>query len=134
MCYRPPAFANVVELQECPELPDPPNGQVHLTGRHFQVLSQRSCRVSHSSRSCLSKWRRNECSHFRTLPESNFEKHLQSCFIEYWGSHCAPALNSNMNIKLHHHHHHHNQCHPHHHHRHNSSNHKQHAPPSSLIR
>ena len=23
--------------KECPELPDPPNGQVHLTGRHFQV-------------------------------------------------------------------------------------------------
>ena len=35
------AFANVIELQECPELPDPPNGQVHLTGRHFQVLPQK---------------------------------------------------------------------------------------------
>ena len=24
--------------KECPELPDPDNGQVHLTGRNFQVL------------------------------------------------------------------------------------------------
>ena len=23
--------------KECPELPDPDHGQVHLTGRHFQV-------------------------------------------------------------------------------------------------
>ena len=23
--------------KECPELPDPEDGQVHLTGRHFQV-------------------------------------------------------------------------------------------------
>ena len=23
--------------KECPELPDPDNGQVHLTGRNFQV-------------------------------------------------------------------------------------------------
>ena len=28
--------------KECPELPDPPNGQVHLTGRHFQVGYQES--------------------------------------------------------------------------------------------
>ena len=46
MCLHPPAFANVIELQECPELPDPPNGQVHLTGRHFQVLLQRYSRVN----------------------------------------------------------------------------------------
>ena len=31
-------ICDTIEYQECPELPDPPNGQVHLTGRHFQVI------------------------------------------------------------------------------------------------
>merc|ERR1719204_1056990 len=29
--------------KECPELPDPPNGQVHLTGRHFQDRAVYTC-------------------------------------------------------------------------------------------
>jgi len=29
--------------KECPELPDPPNGQVHLSGRHFQDQAEYTC-------------------------------------------------------------------------------------------
>ena len=36
---------DAIENQECPELPDPPNGQVHLTGRHFQVIFIKSACV-----------------------------------------------------------------------------------------
>ena len=36
---------DTIENQECPELPDPPNGQVHLTGRHFQVIFIKSACV-----------------------------------------------------------------------------------------
>ena len=30
-------------LQECPELPDPPHGDVHLTGRHFNDRAVYTC-------------------------------------------------------------------------------------------
>ena len=34
-CVRP--------SKECPELPDPPHGQVHLTGRHFNDRAVYTC-------------------------------------------------------------------------------------------
>ena len=40
--------------KECPELPDPPNGQVHLTGRHFQVgYQESSSRLSRITRNVI---------------------------------------------------------------------------------
>ena len=37
MCVGPCGMSCVRPEKECPELPDPHHGQVHLTGRHFQV-------------------------------------------------------------------------------------------------
>ena len=34
--------------KECPELPDPDNGQVHLSGRHFQDQAVYTCDRGHT--------------------------------------------------------------------------------------
>ena len=38
-CYD---FSYFRPEKECPELPDPDNGQVHISGRHFQVSADMS--------------------------------------------------------------------------------------------
>ena len=77
--------------RECPELPDPPNGQVSLTGRHFQDSAVYSCDegftlVGVRSHTCQAsgRWsgRAPECGEWRgnTASPPSRDRELSSSF------------------------------------------------------